>query len=596
MRQIIKPDAPGVLTGNGAAFQNAARQFALTGRTDNDTYKANLKKHALYRKGRGKVFQRYASKLFSTYSYYSDPAAKQRLIVAHHGKCAFCESFIMDTDVGDVEHFRPKAEVTRVDPDDARAEITLDDHPGYFWLSADWGNLFLSCKQCNQAYKRNLFDVWPDTPRATPANPTQAEEHLLLDPASTDALLRQLIRYDPRTAEALANPIELFGELAHDVARHIPRIARTIGTVGLNRPRLKEARARHLVKLRAFFIMVANHGGLPQGHAAPALTDTRPAILDFIVQESTAEQDALSALLEAVNPRAEYSALALDALIVWSQQLRFQTTLTPVALHSVNHITLLAVKERFRPQLDLAETIRAENAASSADESQPDTRDLDISYNKLLDAYRKLTKEIGPKAKKLAQLRDKVAAARAKHQEERDAGPLPGAEDRYQELKSQLQDLLLKAGLLEEDEVPLDMPVQTRLENLRLAGADFSQAEQPKFDNVVRELLVAEEAFSKDPLLLQAMKKDLYRLTVIIDLEAPLDAYHTRIFSMNEDLTELQTGYENCGSRAERLNRCRLFATALDDLQTWLESDGAVPSDDLKHHLAGKGYPPGVRK
>jgi len=54
-----------------------------------------------------------------------------------HDKCAYCESEAT-CDI-DVEHFRPKGEVTE-DP----------LHTGYWWLAHTWSNLYLSCQHCNQ--------------------------------------------------------------------------------------------------------------------------------------------------------------------------------------------------------------------------------------------------------------------------------------------------------------------------------------------------------------------------------------------------------------------------------------------------------------
>jgi hypothetical protein len=46
-----------------------------------------------------------------------------------------------------VEHFRPKAKVTKV-----------KTHPGYYWLGYEWSNLLLACWSCNNR-KRNRFPI-----------------------------------------------------------------------------------------------------------------------------------------------------------------------------------------------------------------------------------------------------------------------------------------------------------------------------------------------------------------------------------------------------------------------------------------------------
>jgi uncharacterized protein (TIGR02646 family) len=66
---------------------------------------------------------------------------------AFHGKCGYCECPVKDFQHGDVEHFRPKAQVTN------EKDETIN-HPGYHWLAYDWQNLLISCQKCNQISKR----------------------------------------------------------------------------------------------------------------------------------------------------------------------------------------------------------------------------------------------------------------------------------------------------------------------------------------------------------------------------------------------------------------------------------------------------------
>jgi hypothetical protein len=49
---------------------------------------------------------------------------------------------------GDIEHFRPKGEIEGAMP---------DSKPGYYWLAADWDNLLLSCRNCNQKLTHTIF-------------------------------------------------------------------------------------------------------------------------------------------------------------------------------------------------------------------------------------------------------------------------------------------------------------------------------------------------------------------------------------------------------------------------------------------------------
>jgi len=83
-----------------------------------------------------------------TYSAYSEPDVKDALIELFKGKCAYCESRFLHVYSGDVEHFRPKGEIE---------EATPNKKPGYYWLAADWTNLLLSCRNCNQKLKHLIF-------------------------------------------------------------------------------------------------------------------------------------------------------------------------------------------------------------------------------------------------------------------------------------------------------------------------------------------------------------------------------------------------------------------------------------------------------
>ena len=80
------------------------------------------------------------------YTLYGEPEVKLALRTMFNDKCAYCESFVMDVYIGDVEHFRPKAKIKEADPPE----------PGYYWLAADWNNLLFSCRNCNQLAKHEV--------------------------------------------------------------------------------------------------------------------------------------------------------------------------------------------------------------------------------------------------------------------------------------------------------------------------------------------------------------------------------------------------------------------------------------------------------
>jgi len=73
------------------------------------------------------------------------------IFAAYHGKCAYCEAqFVLDQS-GDVEHYRPKGEVS--DENWQVVQLAGGPHPGYYWLAYDWRNLLPSCARCNRPTK-----------------------------------------------------------------------------------------------------------------------------------------------------------------------------------------------------------------------------------------------------------------------------------------------------------------------------------------------------------------------------------------------------------------------------------------------------------
>lgn len=83
------------------------------------------------------------------FKVYSDRTVKEALITLFKGKCAYCESKFLHVYSGDVEHFRPKGKIEEANP----------QKPGYYWLAADWDNLYLSCRNCNQTLKHDVYGV-----------------------------------------------------------------------------------------------------------------------------------------------------------------------------------------------------------------------------------------------------------------------------------------------------------------------------------------------------------------------------------------------------------------------------------------------------
>jgi uncharacterized protein (TIGR02646 family) len=87
----------------------------------------------------------YASQIrknsFSDHTAYAQADVRNALNLMFNGNCAYCESKGNHLMTLHIEHFRPKGGIK---------SIPKKEHPGYYWLAADWNNLMLSCENCNQ--------------------------------------------------------------------------------------------------------------------------------------------------------------------------------------------------------------------------------------------------------------------------------------------------------------------------------------------------------------------------------------------------------------------------------------------------------------
>jgi uncharacterized protein (TIGR02646 family) len=117
------------------------------------------------------------------FSVYSDARVKATLEKIFHGKCAYCESRYRATQPMDVEHWRPKSV--------------------YWFLAADWVNLYPSCIDCNRRRKHTVrmedgsertlllgklddFPLVNGTAAAGDRAGVKSERPLLLDPCEDD--------------------------------------------------------------------------------------------------------------------------------------------------------------------------------------------------------------------------------------------------------------------------------------------------------------------------------------------------------------------------------------------------------------------------
>lgn len=601
MIPITKGTAPRVLARDGKAFQDAAVRHAADADYD-PSYRKHFLKHART-KADGSFFG-FASKLFSLYSFYSDPTVKRQLIEEHHGKCAFCECFIMDSDVGDVEHYRPKAEITVAKHAEPSGEEGVTTHPGYFWLSQTWSNLLLSCKQCNQAYKGNLFDVFPGGmvgqagvpyPRLSPAGGT--EYPYLINPAVGAINPRDFIRFQAASGKAIVlnfeapNPDQLFGMACAQ---------RTIEIVGLNRPRLVQARVRHLVFLRGLFALVVNGGIHPQGGPLHVV-NFRPV--------NDAGADALTMLKWSMTPAAEFSALAIDALADWSSALEVQTTTVAVPHGDPITVRVSSALVRLATQVELLKTTETERAEIPDKETEPDTGDLDVQYNDLLDKYKKLVRDLASSRRKFKKVDEAATAIR------REMSVLSKkieAVDGWFEEQSEILDACNGAkwdftvATTFVSRPPGMTEFKTDDENLKKALVAVATDPRSPEEKMAR-LRASIEAWHGKWAAIDAergkraeYRRDLdMKLTVLenklADVEAPTDAAYTVMFDIFVDADDLFDAYKHCGAdtqqRLKRVAQLRDAASAVLDF-----IDGVPPAEAIKPHFAKapKGWPPKI--
>lgn len=182
------------------------------------------------------------------FKVYSNPKVKEALIKMSIGKCAYCESDILKTYVGDIEHFRPKGEIEEL-------KASGSSKPGYYWLAADWNNLLLSCRNCNQKSKQqtatddqlnsmgkmNQFPLFDETGRIrSPEDDLNKEEkvRLLLNPCIEDP--EEYFKYDINSGVIQPKMQEEF---------HKQRALASVKVFALQRVPLVHSRAKKAVQI-----------------------------------------------------------------------------------------------------------------------------------------------------------------------------------------------------------------------------------------------------------------------------------------------------------------------------------------------------------
>ena len=178
------------------------------------------------------------------FQVYKEDEVKRLLYELFRGKCAYCEARYIATQPMDVEHFRPKSEVTDFDG---------SKQVGYYWLAAEWTNLLPSCIDCNRPRnhldkdgkpvrlgKDTLFPLAPNSPRASFGAAIEDERPLLLDPCRDRP--EEYLAF----SEAVAGPSN-----APAAPADAPdRVSASLRVYGLNRTDLVQERRQVLLNLR----------------------------------------------------------------------------------------------------------------------------------------------------------------------------------------------------------------------------------------------------------------------------------------------------------------------------------------------------------
>lgn len=86
---------------------------------------------------------------------YKTPTVKPALEALFYRKCCYCESQLLGTQPGEIEHYRPKGNVKVFDH---TTKVKSLDREGYFWLAGDWENLLYACADCNRPRVQMDYD------------------------------------------------------------------------------------------------------------------------------------------------------------------------------------------------------------------------------------------------------------------------------------------------------------------------------------------------------------------------------------------------------------------------------------------------------
>lgn len=184
---------------------------------------------------------------------------KRAFAAAQHGKCGYCETFVLNHPAH-MEHHAPKGKV-HILVDDGEEVDGLNNVPdrltleicatGYHWLVYAWENWLLACERCNSRWKGSLFPTREDLDAGLP----QAVDSVYRM-RGIEAVRTLLGAHQRRSPRRKFTPLLLHPFGPEDAADHLefneageiaPRAGSDIGretirTCGLHRESLRRAR------------------------------------------------------------------------------------------------------------------------------------------------------------------------------------------------------------------------------------------------------------------------------------------------------------------------------------------------------------------
>ena len=181
-----------------------------------------------------------ANKNFSSKSFNSNLWRNKKVKVflrkSQHGKCCYCDRK-RDEIESDVEHFRPKTEVS-----------DCKEHPGYWWLAYNWDNLMISCKVCN-SQKKSHFPLADESRRAFSENDNIDEEKpLLINPLQENP--EEFVEYDIEESSIMVKAVG-----------KCERGKRTVdGLTGINKKEVMEERMEKLSNIKTTIALLKIQG------------------------------------------------------------------------------------------------------------------------------------------------------------------------------------------------------------------------------------------------------------------------------------------------------------------------------------------------